>query len=330
MPIFNVYSYNSLPEKGAIRLVVLHPSTDETAPITCRIIEHRLSAQTVDYSAVSYAWGKQERTQNLEITCDGDVRYLRITSNVETILKCLRRQEKPQHLWIDTICFNQDDEVEKSHQIPIIGNIYKKAVAVDIWLGLENHSTARVLAFFGKVSRLPDVAKWKTQSQLAKRLVFLMRKTIHRDTSNALSAILDFFQQTWFSCRWVIQEACLAQQGAVHCGRQSIALQSLTKAAVLFQRLGMLDYAIKVAANLGHQTAGLSMLELLWHFHDSECLEPRDRIAAFFGLAQDGKDLRLNYTKSSGDVFEDFASSVYDRGCNDTRLQLLLHLFEFG
>ncbi len=330
MPVFNGYNYESLSGKDTIRLVVLDPSRNETAPLTCRIVEHRLSAQNLEYSAVSYVWGKDERLETLEIRCDGDVSYLRITTNVETVLKGLRKHDKPQHLWIDTVCLNQNDEVEKAQQIPVMGNIYKQALAVDIWLGPENNTTARILAFLRKLSRLPDVTKWKTQWELAGRIAFLMRKIIHQDTSKALIALLDFFQQPWFCRRWVIQEASLARRGAVHCGKQSIGLQSFKQAATCFQRMDISDYAIKVAANLGRQTTGLSMLELLWHFHDSKCLEPKDRIAAFRSLARDGQDFCLDYTKSWNDIFKDFASFAYNLGCNDTRLQLLLHLFEFG
>jgi hypothetical protein len=220
--------------------------------------------------------------------------------------------------------------LEKAQQIPIMGNIYKQAMAIDIWLGPENHMTARVLKFFRKLSRLPGVTKWKTQWELAGRIAFLMRKIVHHETLEALRAVFDFFQQPWFSRRWVIQEACLAQYGAVHCGRQSIDLPSLKQAAACFQRMDMSDYATKVAANLGSQTSGHSMLELMWHFHDSKSLDPRDCIAAFLGLARDGQDFCLDYTKPWENMFRDFASFTYNRSCNDTRLQLLLHLFEFG
>ena len=330
MPVFNGYSYRSLSGKDTIRLLILEPSTDKTAPLVCRIIEHRLSARDQEYSAVSYAWGKRELSEILEIECDGDVGHLRITANVETVLKGLRKRDKPQYLWIDTICFNQDDEVEKAQQIPIMGDIYKEALTVDIWLGPENDMTARIFAFLRKISRLQDVTKWKTQWELAGRITSLMRKIIHHDTFEALSVLLDFFQQPWFGRRWVIQEACLARHGAVHCGKQSIALQSLKRAATCFQRMDISDYPIKVAANMGSQTTGLSMLELLWHFHNSECTEQKDRIAAFRSLARDGQDFRLDYTKSWNAIFMDFASFTYNTGCNDIKLQLLLHLFEFG
>lgn len=209
MPVFNKYIYKPLSTKDAIRLVVLDPTTDKTAPPTCRIIEQRTSATDPDYAAVSYVWGNYELSQTLEIRCDGDVAYLRITPNVDILLRGLRWPDKPRRLWIDVICLNQNDEMEKAQQIPSMGNIYRKAVVVEIWLGPENPMTATLLAFFQELSRLPDVTKWKTQWEMAGRIVSLMIKFFYGSTFEALNAIYHFFQQPWFSHRWIIQEACL-------------------------------------------------------------------------------------------------------------------------
>lgn len=83
--------------------------------------------------------------------------------------------------------------------IPVMGDIYKKAVAVDTWLGPENDVTARAIAFLRKLSHLPNVKKWKIQRKMAGRIVSPMRKIIDRDTSKALDALLDFLPQPWIS-----------------------------------------------------------------------------------------------------------------------------------
>lgn len=43
-----------------------------------------------DYSAVSYVWGELKFSHNLEVQCDDDTLYLRITPNVEALLQHLR------------------------------------------------------------------------------------------------------------------------------------------------------------------------------------------------------------------------------------------------
>lgn len=100
----------------------------------------------------------------------------------------------------------------------------------------------------------------------------------------------------------------------------------LSVAAARFQRMDLSDYQIKVAANLGSQTAGLGMLELLWHFYDAECFDPKDRIAALSSLG----GWEVDYTQHWTEMYKDLASRTYSLNHNDTRLQMLLHLFEFG
>lgn len=37
-------------------------------------------------------------------------------------------------LWVDAICINQRDEVEKSVQVNMMGDIFKRAEKVVVWL----------------------------------------------------------------------------------------------------------------------------------------------------------------------------------------------------
>lgn len=330
MPVFNRYEYNTLQDRDSIRVLFLLPSANNTSPLRCQILHIRLSDSNSSFSAISHTWGEDKPSETLEIKNGEDVTYLKITQNVETILKNCRDATRPRRLWIDSICLNQHDELEKAHQIPLMGNIYSQATAVHIWLGPGKESTAAVLAFFRKLSHLPDVSKWKYQYELAKVIFSFMQRLVHPNAGVAMKAIYGFFQDPWFGRRWIIQEACLARHGTVHCGKNSIELKTLSEAAIRLQRMDISDYPTKVAANLGPQTSKYSMLELLWHFHDSQCREPKDRIAAFQSLACDGKASQLDYTKDWEDIYKEVALFSLNSNDNDTRLQILIHLFEFG
>lgn len=332
MPVFNGYRYEPLSARGAIRLLVLHPASDYQAPLSCRIVEHQHSLQHRVYSAVSYAWGLHQFGRNLEVQHDnGDVSYLRITPTVDALLRHFRKPNKSRHLWIDAICLNQEDEVEKARQIPEMGTIYKMAIEVEVWLGPAIPQTAKLFRFFQELSQVPDVRQWVSQWDMAGWIFYLMRKNIHPNTGEAMGIITKFLEQPWFSRRWVIQEACLARRAIVHCGEHLIPLPVLSIAAKRFQRLDMSDYAIRMMADLAGTTIQQSsMLELLWYFHEAECCDPKDRIAALLSLIPDSQRFPLDYKKPWTDSFEEFACFTYTRGDNDVRLQLLLHLFEFG
>jgi hypothetical protein len=330
MPVFNKYYYEPLCAEDAVRLAVLDPAAGETTPLSCSIIQRRRSAQTLDYIAVSYVWGKPEFSRNLEIRCDGDTSYLKITPNVDTLLRRLRASKKPRYLWIDAVCLDQENEIEKAQQIPLMGCIYEEAKSIFIWLGPENRKTAMAFGFFRKANLLPELEKGK----MAQRLADLGWKT-NRDAGLgepdfALDFVFDFFDQPWFSRRWVIQEAYLARQATVYCGSHSIPLPLLITAARRIQTLDFSCYSVAMIANLGSSATKYGILALLWKFHEAGCLEPRDRIAALFGLLPKKDLFPLDYTTHWTELYKQVASFLFSLGENDTNFQMLLHLFEFG
>ncbi|RWA14895.1 hypothetical protein EKO27_g145 [Xylaria grammica] len=325
MPTFNKFHYEPLGAEDAVRFILLDPATCEEDPLSCSIIQYQRSEQIVDYSAVSYAWGDPEFSRNLEVKYDGDTSYLRITHNVDTLLRRLRAFSESHYLWIDAICLNQMDEDEKAQQVPLMGRIFGEAKMVHIWLGPEDDMTAKVFAFLKLASLVPEA---KPQSKMARLVVDVMIKIF--GSSRGFCELMDFSERPWFSRRWIIQEACLAQRATVHCGGYSIPLPLLAIAAKRIQTLDISSYQIKVMANLGRPMAKLTMLELLWNFHEARCLEPKDRIAALLGLVTDDHRLRLDYTAQWAELYKKTVSNIFRLGDNDTRLQVLLHLFEFG
>ncbi|KAK3942825.1 heterokaryon incompatibility protein-domain-containing protein [Diplogelasinospora grovesii] len=332
MPIFNKYHYKPLCAEDAVRLIVLDPATDEYDPLGCSIIQRRRHSGTkiVDYSAVSYAWGVQlELSRTLEIRGKtGNTSYLRITPNVDDLLRRLRKIQGNLRcpLWIDAICLNQDDEKEKAQQIPLMGPIYEEAKNVHIWLGLDDHLTAK----------FAPLVPWDTgyvllrPNEMARRVACCLRYTYDGYVGAGLCSFLDFFDRAWFSRRWIIQEACLARHATVHCGKYSIPLPLLVSAATRFQALDISHYPIAVAANLRRPATNLSMLDALWNFHQAGCSEHKDRIAALFSLVPEINRFPLDYTLHWTELYKQVASFALNRCTKDTRLQVLLHLFEFG
>ena len=83
------------------------------------------------WEAVSYAWGNQRPIHNIYVNGNP----IAVTENVINLLKDLRDTNHKRFLWIDAICINQGDEVEKSKQVPLMKIIYENARGTVIWLG---------------------------------------------------------------------------------------------------------------------------------------------------------------------------------------------------
>jgi len=333
MPPLNEYEYRPLPDADTVRLVVLHPAVNEVAPLTCSIATPSLAPQHPEYFAISYYWGDQKPHLTLEITEDGgNTSYLRITPNVDTVLRRFRVPRKRQFLWIDAVCLNQSDELEKAQQIPRMGRIYEQAKEVYIWLGPGHSRTAQTFRFFRKVSRLEECEKVTMSSRVAACL----RKSFSvNEAVKGLADLIGFFEQPWFSRRWVIQEASLARHARVYCGKHSIPLATLSLATTRWQALDMSDYHFKMAACLGSVTSTVTtgtgmLLELLWNFHEAKCKDPRDRIAALHCLVPKQSRFPIDYTVHWAELYRQAASFLLATGTDNTKLQLLLHLFEFG
>ncbi|KAH8588662.1 heterokaryon incompatibility protein-domain-containing protein, partial [Bisporella sp. PMI_857] len=122
------YKYVPLPSDGSIRLLELAPGTDES--IICRLFPHNIN-EGKNYEALSYVWG--DSNQRMTITCEGS--SLSIPKSLHVALKRFRLKSSSRVLWADAICINQRDDLERSQQVALMGQIYSNATMVLAWLG---------------------------------------------------------------------------------------------------------------------------------------------------------------------------------------------------
>jgi hypothetical protein len=110
------------------------------------------------YHALSYTWGPpREKDRNYQesdkvpITLNEE--RFDVFPNLYHTLHQLRFHEFlcSEYFWVDTIYINQTDIPEHEFQVDIIDQIYKKAVQVNIWLGEEDGTCAKVLRLVAKI-----------------------------------------------------------------------------------------------------------------------------------------------------------------------------------
>ncbi|KAK1977647.1 heterokaryon incompatibility protein-domain-containing protein [Colletotrichum cereale] len=201
------YHYEPLKHPDSTRVLVLHPAGSFKSQLRCSMIQYSRQEQlrSVDpsrnYSAVSYTWGPPDFSVDLII--DQSI-AVEITPTVDSILRYLRGSHKPLYLWIDALCINQQDENDKALQIPQMGEIYKCAETVHVWLGdVDADEVAIAFANVRMVYAFPATESYKTD--LCKSLTILTQKP-------------------WFTRRWVIQEVKLADRAVLHYIMVSILL----------------------------------------------------------------------------------------------------------
>lgn len=166
------FQHEALSSTKAIRVLTVLPSRTLESEIICELCEVQLgnvqdldkrsngrplfsSRSSTSYEALSYVWGSSECDRR--IVCNGE--YMTITSSCYYALVYLRKTRKRRRLWIDAICINQEWTQERNSQILLMGDIYRHATRVVIWLGVGVNGTRdflRRLAWNAAYRRFED------------------------------------------------------------------------------------------------------------------------------------------------------------------------------
>tara|TARA_R110002060_G_scaffold59782_1_gene69586 strand:- start:1561 stop:2070 length:510 start_codon:yes stop_codon:yes gene_type:complete len=123
-------------QSGQIRVLQLQPGS--SSAIFCTLKSVFLDTKPY-YEAISYAWGDASNTARILV----DGKNVRVPQNLESALRHLRLPSDPLALWADSVCINQDDTVERSEQVAMMGKIFKCCSSVYIWLGVPAVTTIK-------------------------------------------------------------------------------------------------------------------------------------------------------------------------------------------
>ncbi|KAF6813396.1 heterokaryon incompatibility protein [Colletotrichum plurivorum] len=133
----NVYRGAALGRRQ-IRVLVLHPGR-KSEPLVCDLSTIDLvgAGGAATFEALSYVWGY--RLLGRSITVNGQ--SFNITRNLHDALLHLRRPNISRRLWIDALCINQVDLNERATQVSQMGDIYRLASRIIVWLGKGTWAT---------------------------------------------------------------------------------------------------------------------------------------------------------------------------------------------
>jgi len=123
-----------------IRLLSLQPG-NFIDPIKCEVRNANLDQEGLEYETLSYVWGQSAIRLSILV----DDQMTEVTTNLGNALRYLRKGDKAIALWVDALCINQRDKVEKTHQVGMMGEIYRMCSAVCIWLGCDEYTMSKDL-----------------------------------------------------------------------------------------------------------------------------------------------------------------------------------------
>lgn len=327
-----------------IRVVKLLPGVGDDE-ISIEIV-HLVVDEEPEYEALSYVWGTSDITYDIRVVPDFSVEMpeknprpdsiTQATSNLEQIsltqdegsvlaigmnlyiaLKRLRQQDDIRILWIDAICIDQDDEAEKSKEVGKMGEIYRNARRVVVWLGEESRDSTLAISTLYKVGNdleyeregLSFRCRIRSGSDLKSLDVSGELIEASRSSWVAINMLLE---RPWFTRLWVLQEIGLSLNTIVAVGSKEISWDIFCgallwvehrAASVLFEffSLQTIERLQPFTTLINAQMlSGLSIFAM-----HTNCSEPRDRIYAVLSLLHPNVASRItpDYSRPIEEIF---------------------------
>ncbi|KAH7397136.1 heterokaryon incompatibility protein-domain-containing protein [Pyrenochaeta sp. MPI-SDFR-AT-0127] len=116
--------------KNEIRIVRILADADPDYDIGCELSVVSLDDRSL-YRALSYTWGAANDT--LPIRLNGH--RFEVTRNLKRALQRLRAFDTEIPIWIDAICINQTDIIERMYQVQLMRYIFESPMEVIVYLG---------------------------------------------------------------------------------------------------------------------------------------------------------------------------------------------------
>ncbi|RBR13500.1 uncharacterized protein FIESC28_08128 [Fusarium coffeatum] len=303
-PITNPYEIRVLEIKSGIGAETLrgslHYCTVEFDPPDLKY-KAKWAISSADYSepvfftALSYTWGPNVFDSIIE--CDGFVK--KITKSLDSAIRQFRHPDDSIMMWIDQICINQDDNIEKAQQIPLMSKIYKLATNTVIWLGEASEGSDSALKLLERIVSCLQLTLSNPDFPDLERL------GLPEADSKVWEHLCELLTRKWFTRVWVIQEAVLSWDPDTWfaCGDFFLPWKILADACTylitcgISQKLGERFSAIvSVHAPLGEIISNIEWMKRTSHpdlftfladTRNAECWDPKDRVYGLLGLIGD-------------------------------------------
>lgn len=227
----SAFKYTPLDDPSQeIRLLRFKPGDS----ISCRISVHQ-HKDAPPYRAISYAWG--DASSPHKILVEG--KQFLVRKNCLCALRQARRHlPERTYIWMDAICIDQDNLVEKGCQVAIMDQLFYDASAVFVSIGEHHDDSAFLFKMAADFGRIMGVPCYRTEESEYHRKVEISEGWIDRygswidfvhevDLVRLEKAYEAFVQRPYWRRMWIIQEIRQAAGIEVACGSACIDLELL-------------------------------------------------------------------------------------------------------
>ena len=291
-------------KEDQIRLLHLQPG-QHSGPLQCRLTTIPL-AGPLRYEALSYVCGPNEPAAY--ITCNHDL--VQIRPNLASALKQFRHPDQSRLLWCDQISINQDDISERSAQVNMMGEIFKRAERVLMYLGPDDEVEPKALMAKDLIMRLAvleDETPFRYDAPTDEAVEDCDLPPLDSPAWEALAA---FISLPYFTRVWIFQEFKLNPHRLPLWGSTRISVKVLQHAInfmhanpmlLLDRRNPLSGKSLLLVKSLFDRAD--SLFDMLHVSHAREASDMRDKVFATLSMLEYVPEyLKADYSKSLAEV----------------------------
>ncbi|KAL7895460.1 heterokaryon incompatibility domain-containing protein [Trichoderma sp. TUCIM 5745] len=314
-----IFSHVPLSTNGQyIRLVKIKAVKDHGAnELGLDLAVHQFT-DSLAYNAASYEWGNAEAAAQIQI--NGQI--VSIRQNLHDFLEILSQSAyKDEWLFIDAICIDQANILERNAQVQRMGDIYRQAQVVLVWLGPATPESDVIF-------NMCQTHAVSTEEDALAAISW------EEEIGDALDTI---YQRSYWTRLWIIQELLLARSIVFFCGPKltpwSVFRRLPRSVKGIFYEGGFTGMDIKLGSTPRgrHARSVLSALEersskedqteqqlhkLVVNFGKAKCFDNRDRVFGLLGLAcqkspeRQSLDVLADYSAEPSELFVRLLSNM--------------------
>jgi hypothetical protein len=228
-------------------------------------------------------------------------------------------------LWVDALCINQEDVLERNQQVAQMSSVYRSSKLTLIWLGLQTEADISCINILQQIETIKQNIYddgWKDHvyhRDLTRHWIIVkaFQQSGHID---AIFASMEaFFSKSWFRRVWVVQELLLSPEIQICCGPKVIPADAIgllsefcdsQKGRMLRDMNVNLHDRLSTLSHFSYsRPVVLSLVDFAGMAASSqlEASDERDYVYGFLGLLDSEKNSTLwpDYTLDLADVFRD-------------------------
>lgn len=314
------------------------------APVPFALEYIHLNTEPI-YHALSYTWKDDDvKEDGFEYTISLDGIAVPVSRNLYLALKQFQQFATSDGdyfapfpvgtmLWVDALCINQSDMVERSHQVRNMRKIYQNAEIVNIWLGLEFEGCQLGMKLaMGIEEHIRGLGSITAPYEWLDPMIHAMYGD--KSLKPSWTALQKIHLAGYWRRLWVIQEIVTNLRTYVHVGPLTTHLmpllttgQSIVQASIVALKPTQWEQQYVASFQTGaimqdrfafsdKEYEGHDLLDLLVRYRHHRSSDPRDKVYGLIGLAKlhgsNFRQLNVDYDLSLDAVMTQTARHIIE------------------